>query len=175
MTAGRRQADEPMSDFDITRYLPYLINRTGVRIASSFTEAIRAHGITLQMWRVLAALDHADGQRISDLAGLTSIDVSTLSRILDAMQEKTLIERRRPNGRGDARTSGSDARVVTAHVTEAGHAITVKIIPLARHYETVALAGLSPAEVEALKAMLVRVYRNIATLEEEARGTDEAA
>lgn len=156
-----------MSDFDLTRYLPYLINRTGVRIAAAFTEAIRAHGITLQMWRVLAALDHADGQRISDLAALTSIDVSTLSRLLDAMQQKGLVERRRGNG--------GDARVVTVYATAAGHALTAKIIPLARHYQMVALKGFTAAERETLKSMLVRVYRNIDMLEDEAKGETEAA
>jgi DNA-binding MarR family transcriptional regulator len=157
-----------MSDFDITKYLPYLVNRTGVRIATAFGEVLRAHAITLQMWRVLAALDHADGQRISDLAALTSIDVSTLSRILDAMQEKGLIERRRGNG--------GDARVVTVHETEAGHALTAKIIPPARHYEDVALRGFSIEEQDALKAMLGRVYRNIDALEDEAaKGETKAA
>jgi DNA-binding MarR family transcriptional regulator len=148
-----------MTDFDLTRYLPYLVNRTGVRIATAFSEELRAHAITLPMWRVLAALDHADGQRISDLAALTSIDVSTLSRILDAMQEKGLVERRRGNG--------GDARVVTVHETEAGHALTGKVIPRARHYEEMALRGFTGEETEALKAMLVRVYANIAALEEE--------
>ena len=157
-----------MSDFDITKYLPYLVNRTGVRIATAFGEVLRENAITLQMWRVLAALDHADGQRISDLAALTSIDVSTLSRILDAMQERGLIERRRGNG--------SDARVVTVHETKAGHALTAKIIPLARHYEEVALTGFTAEEEQALKAMLARVYRNIDALEEEAaKGETKAA
>lgn len=164
MGAVRGQA---MTDFDLTRYLPYLINRTGVRIASAFTEAIRAHDITLQMWRVLAALDHADGQRISDLAALTSIDVSTLSRLLDTMQTKTLVERRRG--------SGSDARVVTVHATATGHAITATLIPLARRYETVALAGFSAAEAEALKGMLERVYANIETIDGEGHAETAAA
>ncbi len=148
-----------MTDFDLTRYLPYLINRTGVRIATAFGDVLRDHGVTLPMWRVLAALDHADGQRISDLAALISIDVSTLSRILDAMQEKGLVERRRGKG--------GDARVVTVHGTKAGHALTGKLIPFARHYEDVALRGFTPAETEALKAMLVRVYGNVAALEDE--------
>jgi DNA-binding MarR family transcriptional regulator len=157
-----------MPDFDLTRYLPYLVNRTGVRIATAFGEELRAHAVTLPMWRVLAALDHADGQRISDLAALTSIDVSTLSRILDAMQEKGLVERRRGNG--------GDARVVTVHGTTAGHAVTAKLIPRARHYEEVALRGFTAAEAEALNAMLVRVYRNIAALEDEtADGKTKAA
>jgi DNA-binding MarR family transcriptional regulator len=149
-----------MTDFDLTRYLPYLVNRTGVRIATAFGDVLRAHGITLPMWRVLAALDHADGQRISDLAALISIDVSTLSRILDAMQEKGLVERRRGNG--------GDARVVTVHEKKAGHTLTGKIIPFARHYEAVALRGFTAEETEALKAMLVRVYGNVAALEGEA-------
>jgi DNA-binding MarR family transcriptional regulator len=119
------------------------------------------------MWRVLAALDHADGQRISDLAALTSIDVSTLSRLLDSMQAKALVERRR--------SSGTDARVVTVHATALGHVITAKIIPLARRYEEVALAGFSAQEAEALKAMLVRVYRNIGSIETDAGGTTKAA
>ncbi|MCW5773146.1 MAG: MarR family transcriptional regulator [Rhodospirillaceae bacterium] len=156
-----------MTDFDLTCYLPYLINRTGVRIASAFTDAIRTHGITVQMWRVLAALDHADGQRISDLAALTSIDVSTLSRLLDSMQNKALIERRR--------SSETDARVVTVHATDNGHAITGKLIPLARHYEAIALAGFTAAEAEALKAMLVRVYRNIEGIEDANEASTEAA
>lgn len=152
-----------MTDFDLTRYLPYLVNRTGVRIATAFGEVLRARAITLPMWRVLAALDHADGQRISDLAALISIDVSTLSRILDAMQAKGLVERRRGNG--------GDARVVTVHETPRGHALTGEIIPFARHYENVALRGFTAEETEALKAMLVRVYANIAALE---NGTAEA-
>ncbi len=157
-----------MADFDLTRYLPYLVNRTGVRIATAFGDVLREHAITLPMWRVLAALDHADGQRISDIAALTSIDVSTLSRILDALQEKGLVERRRGNG--------GDARVVTVHETEAGHAMTGKIIPHARHYEDVALRGFTAEEEKALKAMLERVYRNIAALEEEAaEGKTKAA
>ena len=157
-----------MTDFDLTRYLPYLVNRTGVRIATAFGDELRAHAITLPMWRVLAALDHADGQRISDLAALTSIDVSTLSRILDAMREKGLVERRRGNG--------GDARVVTVHETAAGHTLTGKLIPRARHYEQVALRGLTADEAEALKAMLVRVYANIAALEDEtAEGKTKAA
>jgi DNA-binding MarR family transcriptional regulator len=156
-----------MSDFDLTRYLPYLVNRTGARIAAAFTEVLRGHGITLQMWRVLAALDHADGQRISDVAAFTSIDVSTLSRLVDAMQEKGLVGRRRSNG--------ADARVVTVHATAAGHALTARIIPRARHYEEVALGGFSGAEEAALKAMLVRVYANIGALEDEAAGATEAA
>jgi DNA-binding MarR family transcriptional regulator len=155
-----------MTDFDITAYLPYLVNRAGTRIANAFTAAIREHGLTLQMWRVLAALHHADGQRVSDVAALTSIDVTTLSRVLDGMERRGLAQRRR--------SRNGDARVVRIHASSRGRTLTAKIIPLARRYETVALTGFSPAEAEMLKAMLRRVYRNIELLEVEP-ATAEAA
>lgn len=146
------------NDFDITRYLPYLVNRVGARVAASFSEAIRHHDVTLQMWRVLAALNHEDGQRIGALAAATSIDVSTLSRLIGTMQRKGLVVRQR-GGTGDA-------RVVTVHATDHARTITRSIIPLAQRYEAVALRDFTAEEVEALKAMLVRIYDNTEALDQ---------
>ncbi len=143
---------------DLANYLPYLLNRSGSRIAASFTQAVREHGITLSAWRVLAALNHADGQRVGQLAEMTSIEVSTLSRLLDQMQARGLIERRRPD---------DDARTVTAHLTPAGRETTLAIIPIAHHYEKVALEGFSAEEAATLRLMLKRLYDNMGRLEEE--------
>lgn len=147
-----------LDDFDITHYLPYLVNRVGVRLAASFSDAIRQHGITLQMWRVLAALNHEDGRRIGALAAATSIDVSTLSRLVGSMQRNGLVMRRRG--------SNGDARVVTVHATERAKAITRALIPMAQRYEAVALRDFSADEIAALKAMLVRIYGNIEALDQ---------
>jgi len=68
-------------------YLPYLLNRAGARIAASFSEEVRPLGATLQMWRVLAALRERDGRRMGDLSETTSIEVSTLTRLVDAMEQ----------------------------------------------------------------------------------------
>lgn len=153
--------------FDLTTFLPYLINRTGVMVASAFSDAIQPYGITLQMWRVLAALHHRDGQRMTELAETTSIDVSTLSRLVGSIERKGLAERKRGAG-------GGDARVVTVHASDAGRSLTDRLVPLAQHYEAVALAGLTPEEEEALKALLVRVYDNLQELEAE-RDSDTPA
>ena len=102
------------------------------------------------MWRVLAALHHRDGLRISDLAGLTSIDISTLSRLIGKMEKRCLVTRRR--------SPEADGRVVTVVVTPAGQAATRAIVPVAQRYETMALAGFTADEAAALKQMLIRVY-----------------
>ena len=69
--------------FDFSQYLPYLINRVGSVLVVDFTQSALAHrNLSIAMWRVLAVLSNDGGQRQIDLAGKTSIDVSTLSRVV---------------------------------------------------------------------------------------------
>ena len=137
-------------------YLPYLLNRAGSRIATSFSERVRPLGATLQMWRVLAALREKDGRRMGDLSETTSIEVSTLTRLVDTMEKKGLVDRRR---------DGEDARAVLLHVTAAGRRLTQRILPIAEHYETAALAGFKAAEADKLRAALRRLYANMEALD----------
>jgi len=118
-------------------YLPYLLNRAGTRIAQSFGEEVRPLGATLQIWRVLAALREQDGRRMGDLAETTSIEMSTLTRLVDNMEKKGLVSRRR---------DAADARVVVLHVAQAGRRLTQRILPVAERYERVALAGFDARE-----------------------------
>jgi DNA-binding MarR family transcriptional regulator len=137
-------------------YLPYLLNRAGARIAASFSEEVRPLGATLQMWRVLAALREQDGRRMGDLSATTSIEVSTLTRLIDGMEKKGLVARRR---------DPQDARAIVLHVAPAGRRLTQRIVPIAERYETVALAGFNSAETRTLKAALRRLYANMEGLE----------
>ena len=137
-------------------YLPYLLNRAGARIAASFSEEVRPLGATLQMWRVLAALREREGRRMGDLSETTSIEVSTLTRLVDTMEKKGLVARRR---------DADDARVVALHVTPAGRRLTQRITPIAERYERVALAGFTAVETDTLKAALRRLYINMEALE----------
>ena len=141
-------------------YLPYLLNRAGSRIATAFNEEVRPLGATLQIWRVLAALRERDGRRMGDLSETTSIEVSTLTRLVDGMEKKGLVARRR---------DVADARAVTLHATPAGRRLTQRLVPIAERYETVALAGFNAAEAEILKAALRRLYANIDALEKPQR------
>jgi DNA-binding MarR family transcriptional regulator len=107
------------------------------------------------MWRVLAALREQDGRRMGSLSETTSIEVSTLTRLVDNMENKRLVARRR---------DATDARVVALHVMPAGRRLTQRILPIAERYESVALAGFSAAESQILKAALRRLYANMNAL-----------
>lgn len=136
-------------------YLPYLLNRAGARIAMAFSKEVRPLGATLQTWRVLAALRERDGRRMGDLSETTSIEVSTLTRLVDNMENEGLVARRR---------DAADARAVTLHATPAGRRMTRMILPIAERYEKVALLGFSEAEATVLKTALRRLFDNMDAL-----------
>ncbi len=133
-------------------YLPYLLNRAGARIAEAFSKDVRPLGATLQMWRLLAALRDRDGRRMGDLSATTSIEVSTLTRLVDSMEKKGLVARR---------SDPADARAIVLHATAAGRKLTRRILPIAERYEKLALRGFDAAATEQLKTALRRVYANI--------------
>src|ERR1700682_716985 len=87
---------KPPAKLDLGDYLPYLVNRVGTVIAEQFGEdALARHGLSIAEWRVLAVLVSNGGQRQIDLADLTSIEVSTLSRLVTRLVRMGIVSRTR--------------------------------------------------------------------------------
>lgn len=141
-----------MSGFDLQNFMPYLINRAGVRISDHFAVELRRFGLSIAMWRVLASIWHDGAMRLSELADSTSIEVSTLSRQITGMQRRRLVTRTR---------AVDDARAVAVDLTPEGRALTAQIIPLAVAYETMALQGFSTEDGATLRRLLTRLYINL--------------
>jgi DNA-binding MarR family transcriptional regulator len=156
-TSDQREPDlaGQATDFDLASTLPYLLNRAGVRIGAAFSEEIQHFGVSLHQWRILASLSHQAPQNVTELAAHTSIEVSTLSRIVTALVESGLLARVR---------SGEDARAVSLTLTPGGREAAERIIPVAALYERIALSGMSPDEVALLKQLLAKVYDNVISL-----------
>jgi MarR family transcriptional regulator, organic hydroperoxide resistance regulator len=151
--------------FTLADFVPYLLNRAGVRIGLVFAREIEPLGVSLPMWRVMAALWERDDQRLGDIAEHTSIDISTLSRLLVTLQRKQFIVRQR---------SGTDGRALSVSLSDKGRAITERIIPIASHYEDVAIRGISSTDLRRLKRMLVTLFSNIKTIEREVEAKEKA-
>jgi DNA-binding MarR family transcriptional regulator len=156
---------------DLGDYLPYLVNRVGTIIAEQFgAEALAPHGLSIAMWRVMAALASAGRLRQIDLADLTSIDASTLSRLVTRLVRLRIVTRTR---------SASSNREVVVKLSAKGDALVGRLIPIARDYEDRAIAGLPAQELAVLKRCLRRVYENMkengARIQETKSGNDRAA
>jgi len=141
------------SRLDLGDYLPYLVNRVGTIVAERFgAESLAPHGLSIAMWRVIAALSANGGQRQIDLADLTSIDASTLSRLVTRLVRMGLVTR--------ARSASSNREVLVA-LSAKGSALVARLIPAARDIETDAAAGVSPEELAVVKRCLRRMYANM--------------
>lgn len=144
--------------YQLTTSMPYLLNRLGVRLGWLFTRRIGPYGLNLPMYRVLASLAERPDQKLSDLAQMTSAEVSTMSRMIGSMVDMGLVTRERlPN----------NERTVRINLTEKGGTIAGELMREAQHYEDVAISGLNPAEVESLKRLIVQIYDSLDVLEAE--------
>jgi DNA-binding MarR family transcriptional regulator len=142
------------SRLDLDDYIPYLINRVGFALVANFTAApLAGHDLSIAMWRVLAALSANGEQRQVDLAGMTSIDVSTLSRLVTRLVRRGLVTRTR---------SKSNNREVLVELSPKGRVLVETLIPVARKLEADAIAGVAEKDLAAVKRSLRRMYGNLA-------------
>jgi MarR family transcriptional regulator, organic hydroperoxide resistance regulator len=158
--SDRRMSDRLMSDrlmsdrLDLANYLPYLVNRLGSALVASFTATVLAqHDLNIDAWRVMAVLANRGAQRQIDLAALTSIDVSTLSRLVTRMVRIGLVTRRR---------SQASNREVVVELSAKGRGLVSRIIPLARRLEATAAQGIAAKEMVVVKRTLRRMFENMA-------------
>jgi MarR family transcriptional regulator, organic hydroperoxide resistance regulator len=142
----------------LTEAFPYLVARVGVRMGELMSRRLEAYGLTLPMYRVLAALWQSDGQRLGDLSDMTTVEVSTLSRLVGALQRRGLLSRTRPNSNG---------RTVEISLTRSGRTLAEQLIPLAQRHEALSLRGFAADEIAVLNRSLVAIYRNLDAVERE--------
>ena len=145
--------------YRLSNSLPYLLARVGIRMSDLFLRVARKEGLTLQMYRVLAALaEQQRPLRLTELGALTSGDQSTLSRIVSEMHKAGLVSRERPE---------NDQRSLQVQLTPAGRELYERYMPLAAYYEDTAAAALSQKEAAALKMALSSLYENLDRIEAE--------
>ena len=142
-------------------YLPYLVNRVGQQFISDITPVLGKAGVDIQSWRVLIALYQRGGQPVGALSDLTSINFSTLSRVLGRMEKKDLIRRMR---------DADDARSFTVELTATGRSVTETILPQAVALEAKVTGDFSEAELAMLRQLLGKLY---AGLEGDVNETDD--
>jgi DNA-binding MarR family transcriptional regulator len=154
-----RQKTEANLAYELTKSFPYAVNRVGVRMGELFSRRLKKYGLTLPMYRVLAALRQRAPQRLGELGEIVSAEPSTLSRLIGTMTRNRLVTRVR---------SEENARTVQIALTDKGRALVEKLIPIAMTFEQVGVQSFSAQEAEWLRNALNQVYRNLDALDGEA-------
>ena len=141
-----------MTELKLAYFFPYLINRVGFALVERFErDALKRHHLSIAMWRVLAALSNNGQQRQIDLSQMTSIEVSTLSRLVTRLVRMGLVTRTR------SRTNNSE---VLVSLSPKGRALVERLIPIAKKLEQDAIAGLPRGELDRAQH-LAQMYQNL--------------
>jgi DNA-binding MarR family transcriptional regulator len=138
---------------DLLEYLPYLVNRVGAALVARFSEtALAGTHLSIATWRVLAALSNNGPLRQIDIAEITSIDVSTLSRLVTRLVQMGLVSRTR------SRTSN---REVVVELTPKAAALVSRLVPIAEDLQETATRGLPKQDLAVLKRALRHMHENL--------------
>jgi len=120
------------------------------------------HGLTDAQWKPLWMLKLGRASNAIELAREMDIDAGAVTRMLDRLEAKGLIERER---------SEADRRVVHLRLTAAGEAVAKKLPYVLAAVNNDFLRGFSEAEWKQLRRLLSRMAENGAALQ----GDTEAA
>jgi MarR family transcriptional regulator, organic hydroperoxide resistance regulator len=138
---------------DLAEHLPYLINRVGSALVARFSaDALAGAHLSIASWRVLAVLSNNGGLRQTDLAEMTSIDASTLSRLITRLVREGLVRRTR---------SKADSREVAVALTRKAEASLARLVPVAVRLQSAATRNLSKQDLAILKRVLRKMHDNL--------------
>lgn len=145
-------ADGPPDGF-VSNYLLYLLAAASDAASAQFHAHVRANGLKVAEWRVLACLIEKDGQMITRLARVALFEQSRLTRIIEKMEDRGLVTRR-PDLR--------DGRRVRVHLTGDGRALADRLVTDAQVHENDLIAAVATDDGTEIKSVLKSLIRHLA-------------
>lgn len=140
-----------MTGFELTRFLPFRLNRLAAEISEQLaTLYADRFGIDIPQWRVLATLSMGEGWTAKAIVASTRTHKSTISRAVEALSRRGLIE---------AIQSSDDKRAFQLRLTAAGRKFFRQLEPLVLDYERKLIARLSEGEGRALEKSITALER----------------
>ena len=126
----------------------YLMKRAQSLMWDVMEPALEAHGFTFVQYQILAWLREGIAVNPKDLCAQFRHNSGALTRVIDQLAERGLIERARRDG---------DRRKVELELMPAGREVLERLIPLVVGKLNCARADCSSAEVQEFKRLLLKL------------------
>lgn len=133
---------------ELLENVPFLLKLLGVAARARSLQAFEATELSPQHYAVLALLEEGARETQATIADALGYDRSHLVGLLDDLERKTLVERRRDPG---------DRRRHLVSMTPAGRRILGQMRAIAKQVEQEFLAPLDAEERQALHALLLEL------------------
>ncbi len=134
--------------------LGFWIYRIYAQASSLLRRTFQVHGYdcTPEQWGVLTRLRDEEGMNQSQLGERTFKDRHNITRILDLLEKRSLIERR---------TDADDRRAYRLFLTEAGRDAEEKLKALVTRHRAALFEGLSVEDRAAMRRIFKHIEKNI--------------
>ncbi|MBC7740536.1 MAG: winged helix-turn-helix transcriptional regulator [Candidatus Saccharibacteria bacterium] len=141
-----------LGETGLANFAPYLMNRIMGRYNAALRAEMAGLGLTTPKMRALAVLSVTEGPLIGELALLTVVEQSTLSRALDQLNAEGLIRRQ---------TDAADSRAVRVFLTKAGRMTFDTLWPHMADAQARMFRGVSAEDRQAFVTTLQKLLANI--------------
>jgi len=136
----------------LERNLGFLLHDVARLMRKRFEQNARDLGLTRSQCQVLAHLARHEGIQQGGLAEILEVEPITLTRIVDRLEEASLVERR-PHAR--------DRRIRLLHLTPKAHPLLSEIFTIGAATRAEALQGVAEADRDHLFAILSAMKANL--------------
>ncbi|MEC0230683.1 MarR family winged helix-turn-helix transcriptional regulator [Paenibacillus alba] len=126
----------------------FVLNHAGRRMTQLLNGSFQPYDITTEQWVVLSRLVEEDGITQKLLAIRAEKDQTNITRILDQLERKGLVERR---------ANETDRRSFLTYITDQGRALNDILTPIERRVIASLLSQFSEEQVQLLRNMLSQV------------------
>lgn len=133
-------------DFDLERFLPYVLNQAAEAVSRSFAEVYRSeHGLSRTQWRVLANLGRFGAMTAAEICRVSQEEKTKVSRAVAALETRGWLRRK---------VSPEDRRAEILSLTAEGQDFFHRLGALAVEYDLRLREALGHARAEALTTIL---------------------
>jgi DNA-binding MarR family transcriptional regulator len=133
------------TDRFVDGYLLYLLAAASDKASAQFHARVRKAGLRVPEWRALACLHDNEGMMLTELAELSLMEQSRMTRIIDQMAARGLVLRV---------ADQQDKRRVRLRLTDAGRALAASLVEEARDHEAALLSDLADTDAARIKPVL---------------------
>lgn len=146
-----------MKDIKLTEVVFFLMDRA-MRQARDKTKEIfkqEKYGVTLDQWIILKRISEVDQISQIEIANTTYKDPAAVTRMLDILTRKKLVERQ---------VNTADRRAYVIVLTGAGKGLVAKMTPRVQQIRNQSLQNFTATELDHFKFLLNKLYDGLENL-----------
>lgn len=147
-----------LKNLHLARFVPYRLSILSNIVSSTIAVAYRDEfGLSVTEWRIMAVLGEFPGVSGEEVSMKTQIEKSMLSRAIQKLLQRNLIERS---------IDSKDRRKQVLKLSATGEKIYHQIVPMSLEYETELLKCFNDQEQQQFSQLVDRLYQHAQQMSE---------